>query len=183
VTFKSEGLPDAPESDDRPVGAVTWTQAYAFCIWDGGFLPTEAEWNYAAAGGAEQRVYPWSTPPTSTTLDCAHASFQQQGDVICGPDADAMPVGSKSPLGDGKWGHADLSGNRSEWTLDYLELYAVPCVDCARVTPDSLDATPFFVPQRIYRGMYNTLLVSERVSEDESGTYDSGIGFRCARSP
>jgi len=39
-------------------------QSHAFCIWDGGFLAGEAEWNYAAAGGSEQRSYPWgSTVP------------------------------------------------------------------------------------------------------------------------
>jgi formylglycine-generating enzyme required for sulfatase activity len=184
TTFKSAGLPDAVESEDRPVGAVTWTQAYAFCIWDGGFLPTETEWNYAAAGGYEQRVYPWSSPdPKSTTLDCAHAAFQQYDGIVCDPDDDALPVGSKSPLGDGKWGHADLAGNRSEWTLDYLDIYTEPCVDCARVFAPDPSERPAFAPQRVHRGIYNTLLTSERSSEDESGTYDSMIGVRCARTP
>jgi hypothetical protein len=31
--------------EERPVECVTWYDAYAFCIWDGGFLPSEAEWN------------------------------------------------------------------------------------------------------------------------------------------
>ncbi len=42
----------------RPINCITWYQAFAFCAWDGGRLPTESEWNYAAAGGAEQREYP-----------------------------------------------------------------------------------------------------------------------------
>jgi len=183
VSFNSSGLPDAPTSDDRPVGAVTWTQAYAFCIWDGGFLPTEAEWNYAAAGGAQQRVYPWSSPPTSTTVDCAHAAYQGDAAHTCVPSDDVLPVGSKSPLGDGRWGHVDLEGNRAEWTLDWLDEYMSPCVDCARLQPPPLDAGTTFASQRVVRGVYSTLLVSYRGSDEETGTYDSLVGFRCARAP
>ena len=183
VSFNSSGLPDAPVSQDRPVGAITWTQAYAFCIWDGGFLPTEAEWNYAAAGGAEQRVYPWSSPPTSTTLDCAHVAFQGDAEHTCSPSDDVLPVGSKSPLGDGRWGHVDLEGNRAEWTLDWLDAYETPCVDCARLQPPPLDAGTTLDSQRVVRGDYEVLLTSYRASDEESDTYDSQVVFRCARSP
>lgn len=47
------------EHENRPILCQGCESAYSFCIWDGGFLPTEAEWNYAAAGGDEQRRYPW----------------------------------------------------------------------------------------------------------------------------
>jgi formylglycine-generating enzyme required for sulfatase activity len=44
-------------------------------VWDGGRLPTDAEWNLAAAAGAEQRVYPWGTglDDTYAIWNCAYA--------------------------------------------------------------------------------------------------------------
>ena len=110
-------MSSAATGEHQPINCITWYEAYAFCIWDGGFLPSEAEWNYAASGGSEQRVYPWSSPSMPTTIDCAHANYSPMGMSPCsttGPE----DVGSDSPTGDGKWGQADLSGNVWEWTLD-----------------------------------------------------------------
>jgi formylglycine-generating enzyme required for sulfatase activity len=40
---------NAPGSQENlPITCINWYEAYAFCIWDGGFLPSEAEWEYAA---------------------------------------------------------------------------------------------------------------------------------------
>jgi formylglycine-generating enzyme required for sulfatase activity len=132
--------------ENLPVNDVTWYQAYAFCIWDGGFLPSEAEWNFAASGGSEQRVYPWSTPPDSTTVDCSYANYtvftdagRQQPCVSTQPLYRGFPnnVGSESPKGDGKWGQADLARNVYEWTLDAYEPYVDPCTNAAPALPEA----------------------------------------------
>jgi formylglycine-generating enzyme required for sulfatase activity len=107
-----------------PANCVTFYVAYAFCIWDGGRLPTEAEWNYAATGGDQQRYYPWSPTPTDKLIDTDRAVF---GTAPLGL------VGVKN--GAGRYGQLDLAGNVSEWTSDYfLPLYPQTCVDCLTTT-------------------------------------------------
>jgi len=123
-------------NESLPILCITWYEAAAFCAWDGGFLPTEAEWNYAAAGGSEQRAYPWSSPPTAIAIDCSYANYTSStGPCLNPPNGAINRVGSESPKGDGKWGQADLGGNVHELTLDwYAASYRKPCTDCADLT-------------------------------------------------
>ena len=120
----------AVSNESKPVNCLDWYTAFAFCAWDGGRLATEAEWNYSASGGSEQRYYPWSSPATSTTIDASYAVYASTA---------ALNVGSKSPTGDGKWGQSDLAGNVWEWTLDwYASPYSIsPCNNCADLTTAS----------------------------------------------
>ena len=56
----------ASTQENLPINCVNWWESYAFCIWDGGFLPSESEWEYAAAGGSQQREYPWGSAAPGT---------------------------------------------------------------------------------------------------------------------
>jgi sulfatase modifying factor 1 len=119
-----------PSREALPINCVTWFEAFAFCVWDDARLATEAEWNFASAGGDEQREYPWGSG-----LDESHAAYNCLADGMAGCTfADILAVGSLSPTGDGKWGHADLSGNVWEFVYDWWEPYIDPCVDCANTT-------------------------------------------------
>jgi formylglycine-generating enzyme required for sulfatase activity len=123
---------DTPDVHEKyPVGCVTWFMAFAFCAWDGGRLPTEAEANYAASGGGQHRAYPWSSPASATTIDATYAGYQP------GAVADFANLHTVGALtaGYGAYGQADLAGNIAEWALDfYLTSYPNPCTDCANIS-------------------------------------------------
>ena len=164
---------DTPgDNESLPINCLRWSIAYAFCIWDGGRLPTEAEWNYAAAGGGEQRPYPWSSSPTDLTISATYANYNTTA------DSSALDVGSKSPLGDSRWGHSDLAGNLREFVQDTSNTYTVPCVDCR----SQGGSTVAIVRGGGFYDPAGELLTSARNSTTLAGE-NYGFGMRCARSP
>jgi sulfatase modifying factor 1 len=175
-----------PDDENRPINCITWFEAMAFCIWDGGYLPTEAEWDYAAQGGDEQRAYPWSSPPGSLTIDSSYASYAPGGGTNCTGDGmagcmvtDIVPVGTKSK-GEGRWHHADLAGNLYQWLLDWFGGYSANCTDCANlIMPTGTDVA------RAMRGGAFVYDKDNLRGGDRSNGFPSMRnyihGFRCAR--
>jgi sulfatase modifying factor 1 len=173
--------PDAGSSETRPINCVDWFQAYAFCIWDGGFLASEAEWNYAAAGGSQQRLYPWgATAPGANASQSIHGCYYGGG----GPDSctgfeNIAPVGL-APSGNGRFGQADLSGNVYEWTLDlFVDPYPMSCFDCA-VTEAG---TSRVVRSGTFADDNVTFLSSTYRNSIAPATIAYDVGARCARAP
>lgn len=172
----------AAERETRPMVCANWYEAVAFCTWDGGFLPSLAEWNYAASGGSEQRSYPWSRPPTSQLIDCAHANYAGgAGDTQCVVSGTA-DVGKQSPLGDGKFNQTDLSGNVAEWLLDAHSTPANPCMDCsAAVQPTTDQPSRQVGGGSFYTSAASLLSAASNDYSPRARLYF--VGFRCARTP
>jgi formylglycine-generating enzyme len=167
---------DAPGANETyAVNCVTWYTAFAFCIWDGGYLPTEAEWEYAAAGGADGRMFPWGAtdPSMAPNTGLANDTYSDMSPLV--------PVGNH-PSGNGLWGNSDLAGEEYEWTLDtydaswYGSAAGNPCNNCANLTP----STTWVARGGNWENGAVTLRAAYRLPYS---TVAYGIGLRCARTP
>jgi formylglycine-generating enzyme required for sulfatase activity len=159
--------------ENLPINCVNWYESYAFCIWDGGFLPSEAEWEYAAAGGSEQRQYPWGTAAPGTMNQ-----YAIYGAYYTGNSTGLAAVGTAA-MGAGRWGQLDLAGEIWEWNLDWKNTYVNPCTDCVSLTKASYR----IVRGDNFGGSVNNLVPTVRGGDIAPEGRDSNFGFRCARAP
>ena len=96
-----------------PVVAVSWHEAAIYCEWLSSStgepyrLPSEAEWERAARGGAEHLLYPWGDAPPEELPDYA-ARWKD------GPE----PVGLYAPS---SYGLYNVGDNVHEWCVDWYD--------------------------------------------------------------
>jgi formylglycine-generating enzyme len=186
------------DRESLPINCVNFYQAFLFCIWDGeslsGRLPSEAEWNAAAAGGGQQRAYPWS--PRDNPGSLAIDGFAIYGKM----DRYPYPVGMHTN-GAGLWGTLDLGGNVYEWTRDTgMPLASDPVTGKVESPykqtgsdPIWLENDTLFTSYRALRGgsfkhidcgscdPKVKLRTSSRVLLEGFSVYND-LGFRCARN-
>lgn len=198
---------DAGPNEHLPINNVEWLEAFAFCAWDGARLPTYAELNFAATGGSEQRLYPWTAtlpppaphsgaPSVESSFNCNYKAPAKSCSTTCigCDDGDIAPVGML-PEGVGKFGQFDLAGNVSELTLDLSdppdEAKPPPvCNDCAvllsATDPDKAIlgtkqfSAQFYQVGGAYDGSDKDLQTSSYERRKYSERKDQQ-GFRCAR--
>jgi formylglycine-generating enzyme required for sulfatase activity len=177
--------PEGPGSaiDDRmthPVVHVSWHDAMAYAAWSGGTLPTEAQWEYAARGGLEQKLYPWGdelTPQGRHLCNVWQGEFPDLNTAADGYAA-TCPVDAFPPNGHGLY---SVTGNTWEWCRDVWSTAfdALPSRDPHG--PPHGDARVMkggsFMCHASYCNRYRPAARTRNTPDSAA----SNIGFRCAR--
>lgn len=173
------GHPFGPDSHwhdlaDHPVVHVSHRDALAYCVWSGRRLPTEAEWEYAARGGAHGARYPWGDELLGADQTWPANLFQG---VF--PDHDTAEDGfaRTSPVGAfpaNAFGLFDVIGNVWEWCADWFAVHSYASSTMRNPTGPSNGEL------RVMRGgsylSSPSQGVSDRVSARSASTPDSSAG-------
>jgi sulfatase modifying factor 1 len=178
--------PEGPASSishrlEHPVVHVSWNDARAYAKWAGKSLPTEAQWEYSARGGLEQKLFPWGD---DLILDGKHLCNVWQGEFPSQDTAEdgysgTCPVNAFPPNG---YGIYSVTGNVWEWCADG---FAIPSDSDVLFDP----AGPADGHLRVMKGgsflCHASYCNRYRVAARTSNTPDSSasnIGFRCVRN-
>jgi len=197
--------PEGPDSslagrDRHPITHVAWEDVSAYADWAGKELPTEAEWEYAARGGLEGKVFTWGdefAPRGRMMANTWQGEFPWENQLLDKFER-TSPVGSFPPNG---YGLYDMAGNVWEWTSDfYTPQHDEPQHACCgpatnpRVTlPDQSYETGRpgeNIPRRVVKGgshlcapnyclRYRPAARQAQAVETSTGH----IGFRCVVRP
>lgn len=158
--------PTGPQStiagkEDYPVVQISYQDALAYAQWMGKRLPTEAEWEFAARGGLEQKNYVWGDEFQPEGKRMAKI-FPRYFPVVA-PEYKALihpsRAGAYPPNG---YGLYDMAGNVWQWVSDWYraDAFSLQAKNALTINPqgpdDSFDPSqanePVNAPRRVIRG-------------------------------
>ncbi len=160
--------------DDYPVLGVAHEDAAAYCAFRGGFLPTEAQWEYVATSlGQRDRI--WDDDGLDRLLaDGCESDLDRRGSVAFGACATGVSPVSGSPADVTAQGVHDMAGNAAEWVADDFDFFAY----CAGDQPGASLEERYAVEGRRPLGGVAEALVATPVDPDAPALVPGGDGLR-----
>ncbi|MBW2277356.1 MAG: SUMF1/EgtB/PvdO family nonheme iron enzyme, partial [Deltaproteobacteria bacterium] len=172
---------DVGGKEDHPINCISWAGLQEFCIYVGGDIATEAQWERAYRGDHDgviesYWIYPWGTSPSPS---CTHV-VMDDGGPGCGlggtDEVKTKPVTELNLY--------NMGGNVAEWVLDWYGDELGGCVSYPCADPDGPDTGA----ERVTRGgawndIFNSAFRTARRDSRDPTSPIASVGGRCTRLP